>query len=108
LGFDFLKLSIQFFEYRFIESATAVANVLELPAFVLPQQQRSEMLACAFGLGITNNNRFLALDAFDLEPFTAAFAHAIRAVGIFGDNTFEMAFYCFSKKAIPLPWVCFE
>src|ERR1700746_3238884 len=68
------------------------------------QDERAEVLPCAFRIGVTANDAIHRLRDFDLQPFLAA-ALFVVAVAAFRKDTFQSFLLRSVEQSNTLPWV---
>jgi hypothetical protein len=56
---------------------------------VIAEEQGAEKRSRALGIGPADDDEFLAVEAFDLEP-QAAIAGGISGIGAFGNDPFDL------------------
>ena len=84
-----LQLSPKALQLRLIDAgADAAGKDKTAVGIVMAKQQGAELGARAFGIGPADHNKFLAVQAFDLQP-QAAIAGRIRSIGAFRDDALE-------------------
>jgi hypothetical protein len=85
-----LQSAPQPLQLRLLDAGAGAAGI-DKPAvwIVVGEQQRAEPWPAAFGIGPADDDKFLAVKAFDLEP-QATVGGGIGCIGAFRDDALEL------------------
>jgi hypothetical protein len=80
-----LQTVIEVFQEFVRESATDSAGKEELVGLIVTNQQRAEILAGAFWLGVSADHELLLAGQLDFDPGTATPSTLVKRIGPFSD-----------------------